>query len=87
MCMCVCVNVSECVVSAHAICMCKYSEYMCQHIPVGFTHMCFSLGCVSEHVSILAHVHKYVAYVNVCTLGKKSKCTNVGTMPIIFVIM
>lgn len=87
MCMCVCVNVSECVVSAHAICMCKYSEYMCQHIPVGFTHMCFSLGCVSEHVSILAHVHKYVAYVNVCTLGKKSKCTNVGAMPIIFVIM
>lgn len=87
MCMCVCVNVSECVVSAHAICMCKYSEYMCQHIPVGFTHMCFSLGCVSEHVSILAHVHKYVAYVNICILGKKSKCTNVGAMPIIFVIM
>lgn len=83
--MCECVWM--CCVSAHAICMYKYSEYMCQHIPVRFIHVCFSLGCVSEHVNILAHAHKYVAYVNVCTLGKKSKCKNLEGMPIIFVIM
>lgn len=35
---------------------------------------CFSLGCVSEHVSILA-------------LGEMSKCMNLKGMPTIFVII
>lgn len=69
-----------CVSTCLHVCI-NMSENMCQHITVSFVCVCVSLGSVSEHMSILAYAHKYVACVNVCTLGKMSKCMNPKGMP------